>query len=128
MIDPIPDKLNQFTERVIGAAIEVHRVLGPGFLESTYEQAMCYELEDAGIAYQRQKPVHLDYKGRPLGEGKIDLLIEDQVVLELKAVTQLHENHATQVLAYLRATGLRLGLLLNFHEPVLVKGIKRVAL
>jgi GxxExxY protein len=116
------------TGRVIGAAIEVHRHLGPGFLEEVYEQALCHELALRGIAYERQAPCVVVYKGVAVGEGRLDLLVEDAVVVELKAVDRLAPIHEAQLLSYLKATGKRLGLLLNFNTPAMRDGIKRIAL
>lgn len=122
------DRLNRLSEAVIGAAIEVHSHLGSGFLESTYEKALSIELELCGIKHACQKPVSLIYKGRSIGDGKIDILVEDKLIFELKAVSELVDAHKTQVLAYLKATEFKLGLLINFHSPLLKDGIKRVVL
>jgi len=122
------ERLNLLSEQVIGAAIEVHRHLGAGFLESTYEKALVIELELRGIRCEVQKPVDLTYKGKSIGEGKIDLLIEGRLIVELKAVKELVDAHKTQVLAYLKASGHKLGLLINFHSPLLKDGVKRVVL
>ncbi|MGB0766241.1 MAG: GxxExxY protein [Phycisphaeraceae bacterium] len=122
------DRLNQLSENVIGAAIEVHRHLGSGFLESTYERALSIELDLRGISHELQKPVALEYKGRSIGDGKVDLLIQGILVVELKAVKDLADAHKTQVLAYLKATDHRLGLLINFHSPLLKDGVARVVL
>lgn len=111
---------------VIGAAIEVHRVLGPGFLESVYEEALAVELEARGIALRRQVPVEVDYKGRRIGLARLDLLVEDRVVVELKTAERLTPVHLAQVLSYLKATRLRCGLLINFNVPALRLGIQRV--
>ncbi len=113
---------------MIGAAIEVHRELGAGFLESTYERALSIELDLRGIKHRVQLPCSLKYKGKDIGEGKLDLLIEDVLVVELKAVKELAEAHQTQVLAYLKATGNPLGLLINFHSTLLKDGVRRVIL
>lgn len=121
--------LDALVNRVIGAAIEVHRVLGPGFLESVYEAALCAELEERGIPYARQAVVEVSYKGRPVGESRLDLLIDHRLILELKATDALAPIHVAQVLSYLRATNLHLGLLINFNVPRLRDGgIKRVIL
>ncbi len=116
------------TERIIGCAIEVHRQLGPGLLESSYEEALCVELADAGLRFQRQLAVPLFYKGRPIAEHRLDLVVEGQVVVEIKSVERLEPVFLAQVLTYLRASSCRLGLLVNFNVPVLKGGIKRVAL
>ena len=119
---------DQYARQVIGAAIEVHRVLGPGLLESVYEEALCIELTDRGIPFTRQQRIDFDYKGRSIGEGRLDFLVGETVVIELKAVESLKDVHLAQVLSYLRMTGHRLGLLINFNVPVLKKGIRRVVL
>jgi GxxExxY protein len=116
------------TERIIACAIEVHRVLGPGLLESAYEEALCAELEINGLAYARQVAVPLIYKGRPVGEYRLDLLVEDAVIVEIKTVERFDPVHEAQVLTYLRLTGKRVGLLINFHVPVLKAGLKRLVL
>ena len=119
---------DKITHAVIGAAIEVHRHLGPGFLESVYEDALAVELELRGIDYRRQVPVSICYKGRPVGKGKMDILVENKVVIELKTVDTLLPLYQAQLLSYLKATGLGLGLLINFNNRVLRDGIKRVIL
>jgi GxxExxY protein len=119
-------RVNRLSHEVIGAALEVHRLLGPGFLESLYEEALCIELELRKITFQRQAPIPVHYKGRVVGENRLDLLVGDCLVVELKAVDQLATIHTAQVLAYLKATGHKLGLLINFNVPVLKYGIKRV--
>ncbi|HET6314183.1 MAG TPA: GxxExxY protein [Chloroflexia bacterium] len=121
-------ELNRLSHDVIGAALEVHRVLGPGFLESVYEEALCLELELRGIPFARQAPLPVWYKGRIVGEGRMDLLVGGCLVIELKAVEVLAQIHAVQLLTYLRATGHKLGLLINFNVAVLKHGIKRVVL
>ncbi len=121
----MPDEL---TEKIIGAAIEVHRDLGPGLLESIYEEALCYEFELQRIKYQRQVPSDIIYKGKIIKGQKIDLLVEDEVVVELKSLSKLPEVALAQTLSYLKATNLRRGLVINFGEKRLIDGIKRVAL
>jgi GxxExxY protein len=111
---------------VIGAAIEVHRHLGPGFLESVYEEALCVELADHGIPFERQKEIGVLYKGRTVGRHKIDLLVGQLLIVELKTVEALAEIHKAQVISYLKATGLSLGLLINFNVSILKSGIHRV--
>ncbi len=119
---------DELTERILGCAIEVHRTLGPGLLESTYEEAMCVELEDARLAFVRQLPIPILYKGRELGEYRLDLLVEDAVIVEIKAVTKLDPVFDAQILTYLKVSGKRVGLLINFHAPLLKQGIKRFVL
>jgi GxxExxY protein len=116
----------ELSSRILGAAVEVHKALGPGFLESIYQRAMEVALEHRGIRFQRQKEVHVYFEGEDLGVQRLDLVVEEQVILELKAVKALEEIHFAQLRSYLKATGLHTGLLLNFNAPTLV--IKRVVL
>ncbi len=117
----------ELTKLIIGSAIEVHRHTGPGLLESAYEECLCYELSQRGLSFKRQVDLPVSYKGIKLDCGyKMDLVVEDKVVLELKAIDQLLPIHSAQLLTYLKLSGIRVGLLLNFHEPVLKKGIKRL--
>ena len=120
--------LDRLAHEVIGAAIEVHRVLGPGYLESVYEEALSVELGLRGVPFVRQAPVAVQYKGRSVGEGKLDLLVGGRLVVELKAAESLLPIHSAQVISYLKATGCRLGLLANFNSAVLKDNIKRVVL
>jgi GxxExxY protein len=120
----VPDE--QLTHAIIGVAIEVHRHLGPGLLESIYERAMQIELNRRELPYRAQVPVPLTYKGDPVGDFYADLIVADRVIVELKAVSALHNAHITQLLGYLGATRLHLGLLINFNVALLVKGVKRV--
>ena len=114
------------TERVIGAALEVHRALGPGLLESTYELCLCRELSVRGIVFERQKPVAVEYKGVKLDCGyRVDLLIENQLVVELKAVDGLTPINDAQLLTYLRLGGWSIGLIINFNVQLLKHGIRR---
>lgn len=122
----LPAELNRLSHEIIGAAIEVHRVLGPGLLESVYEEALCIELTARGVPHTRQPTVDLSYKGHPVGEGRLDLLVGDTVVVELKAAESLHDAHKAQVISYLKTTGYSLGLLINFNVAVLRDGIKRI--
>ena len=121
-------KLDQLAHDVIGAAIEVHRMLGPGFLESVYEEALCIELKLRGIPFERQVNRDIDYRGHSVGEGRMDLLVDKWLVVELKAFDGLAPIHSAQVISYLKATGYRLALLINFNVPVLKEGIKRIIL
>lgn len=122
-------KENEISGQVIGAAIEVHRQLGPGLLESAYEECLAYELELRHIPFERQKPLPLTYKGIHLDCGyRLDLLVGGLVVVELKAVKAFEPIHEAQILTYLRLTNCKLGLLLNFHSTLMKKGIKRIAL
>jgi GxxExxY protein len=122
------EKLNLLSEKIIGCAIEVHRNLGPGLLESIYEKALCYELGEAGLICRTQVVVPIFYKGTELGEHRIDLLVEDSIILELKAVEKIDPIFKAQLLSYLKITGLKLGLLLNFNVHFLKDGITRVIL
>lgn len=119
---------DELTEKIIGAAIEVHRVLGPGLLESVYEEALCVELRLRGISFQRQVEVDVNYKGHIIKEQRIDLLVAEEVIVELKAVAHLPEVAVAQTLSYLKATGLKRALLINFGERKLVNGVKRLSL
>jgi GxxExxY protein len=119
---------DKLAREVIGAAIEVHRALGPGLLESVYEAALVVELTERRIPFVRQAHTELKYKGQPVGEGRLDLLVDEVLVVELKSVEALMPVHVAQVLSYLRASGCRLGLLINFNVDVLKNGIKRVVL
>lgn len=122
-----PDReLDQLAHQVIGAAIEVHRQLGPGLLEGVYEKAMCIEFELRGIRFRKQSGVGINYKGRPVGKGKLDLLVGERLIIELKAVERLAPIHTAQMISYLRMTNRVLGLLINFNVPVLKEGIRRV--
>lgn len=105
--------------KIVGAAMEVHRVLGPGFLEAVYEAALALELEAQGILFERQRHLPVLYKGQVIGDYIADIVVEDKIILELKAVSALTEAHRAQALHYLAATGLRLALLLNFGETSL---------
>ena len=119
--------LNSLTSKIIGGAIEVHREFGPGLLESIYEEALALELASKGLNVQKQKEIQLIYKGQPLDRTyRIDLLVENQIIVELKAVSQILPIHEAQLLTYLKITQCKLGLLLNFNVPVLKQGIKRV--
>ncbi len=111
---------------VIGAAIEVHSVLGPGFFESVYEEALCVELGLRDIPFARQEVVAVDYKGHPVGEGRLDLLVDGCLIVEIKAVDAFAPIHLAQVISYLKTTGWQLGLLINFNVPILKDGIKRI--
>lgn len=122
------DDLNQITERIIGCAIEVHRNLGPGLLENTYEEALCIELADAGLKHQRQVTFPILYKGRTLREYRLDLLVEDAVIVEIKSVERFNPVFEAQVLTYLKATDKKIGLLLNFNSRLLRDGVKRFIL
>ncbi len=123
--EPGPE-LDALVHQTIGAAIEVHRALGPGFLEAIYEEALCLELAHRSISFHRQVPIPICYRSRPVGTSQLDLMVGGQLVVELKAVPQILPIHVAQVISYLKAARKPLGLLLNFHVPVLQAGIKRV--
>ena len=121
------EKMNELTEKIIGAAIELHKSLGPGLLESAYETCLSHEFSIADIAFERQVPVPVTYKSVPLDCGyRLDFLVEKTVVVELKAVEGLQPIHQAQLLTYLKLGGWPIGLLINFNVPVLKKGIKRM--
>ena len=123
------DDINNLTGSIIGAAIEVHRILGPGLLESAYEECLCRELALRSIAFERQKDLPIYYKGVALNCGyRLDVVVADRVILELKACEKLEAIHEAQLLTYLKLTGLKTGLLINFNVPVLKEGIKRLIL
>ena len=118
---------NLVSERVIGAAIEVHRQLGPGLLESSYQLCLCRELELRGIAYQSQAHLPLEYKGIQIGEGYvIDLLIEDNLIVEIKSVDKLLPIHSSQLMTYMRLLRVSAGLLINFNVQTLFQGLRRI--
>jgi len=123
----VQDDVNQLTEAIIGSAIRVHRHLGPGLLESTYEACLAFELVDQGLSVERQKELPVVYRDVRLDCGyRIDLLVERQIVVELKAVDQLHPIHTAQLLSYLKLADLRVGLLINFNVNKLTDGLKRI--
>lgn len=118
---------NTVAEKVIGLCIEVHRELGPGLLESIYEETIAFELNQAGINFSRQKEIPVSYKGNPLSMGfRADLIVDNLIVLEVKSVELLTPVHAKQVATYLNLTQLRLGLLINFNEYLLRDGLRRI--
>ena len=113
---------------IIGAAIEVHRELGPGLLESVYEHCLARELRAAGVPFLQQHPVPVRYKGEQLDMGfRLDLWVDQRIIVEIKAIDVLQEIHRAQLLSYLKLTGCKLGLLINFNEPLLTDGVRRVA-
>lgn len=119
----------ELTEQIIGAAIEVHKSLGPGLLESAYEECLCHELGLRGLGFERQKPIPLKYKRIKLDCGyRIDILVENKVIIELKTVEEIMPVHEAQLLTYLRLANIKVGLIINFYVPVLKDGIRRMAL
>ena len=124
----LEQKTELLVHKVIGASIEVHKVLGPGYLESVYESALCIELEKSGIIFSRQHKTAVHYKGKEIGEGRLDLLIENKIIVELKTVETLLPLHKTQVISYLKTTGCQIALLINFNTVVLTQGLQRIIL
>ena len=120
------DEMNDLTGRVIGAAIEIHRALGPGYQEGIYEEALAFEFGRMGVSFERQRTFSVKYLGHVVGEGRIDFLIEGKLVVELKAVEKTHPVHKAQVISYLKALSCQTGLLINFNESMLRSGIQRV--
>ncbi|MDP6592814.1 MAG: GxxExxY protein [Candidatus Marinimicrobia bacterium] len=118
-------ELNKTTEKIIGCAVEVHKTLGPGLLESVYEKALCIELKNGGLKFESQKSLPLSYKGVDVGEFKIDVLVEDKIVLELKSVERHDPVFEAQILSYMKLGNYPLGLLINFNSKLLKNGIKR---
>lgn len=119
--------INKMSNKIIGAAIEVHKALGPGLLESAYEQCLCHELGLQGMSFERQKELSVVYKGVKLDCGyKLDVVVEDAVILELKSCENIEPIHKAQLLTYLKLSGKSLGLILNFNKPVMRDGIVRI--
>jgi len=119
--------INKLTRDVIGAAIEVHKALGPGLLESAYEECLCHELKLRKIFYERQKELAIEYKGIKLDCGyRLDIVVASKLILELKSCNNLEPIHKAQLLTYLKLTGIKIGLLINFNVPILKQGIKRI--
>jgi len=127
-LDEPGEEIDRQVSELLAAAVEVHRVLGPGFVESVYEHALCVELELRNLPYRRQVPIPVEYKGHRVGESCLDLLVFDSIIVELKAVEALAPIHGVQVRSYLKATGCLIGLLVNFNVPVLLRGVRRIIL
>ena len=122
------DEINKITKKAIGCAIEVHRELGPGLLESVYQQCLQYELERNNIKFEAEVPIPIKYKNSNIRFAfRADFIIEDEVIIELKAVEEIHPIHYAQLLTYLKLTGKKIGLIINFNTEVLKDGIKRRA-
>ncbi|HRN26311.1 MAG: GxxExxY protein [Ignavibacteriaceae bacterium] len=122
-------EINELTGRIIGCAIDVHKILGPGLLESAYEECLCYELAENKILFERQKPIPVNYKSIKLDAGyRIDILVEKKVVLELKSIDVLAPIHTAQILTYLKFSEKKIGLLINFNVTKLKDGLKRYVL
>ncbi|BAI60628.1 conserved hypothetical protein [Methanocella paludicola SANAE] len=127
--DPIPDEINKLTGQIVDAAFIVHTTFGPGLLESIYEECLIHELKLRGIKVQSQINVPLDFKGLYIERGLIlDVLVEGQVIVEVKSVKELHPVYEQQLLTYMKITGKRVGLLINFNAPLIKNGIKRMVL
>jgi len=120
------EHIDKLARAILAAAVEVHRCLGPGYLESIYEEALAIEFTSAGISFARQVSVPVNYKNNLVGQGRLDFLVEGELIVELKAVETLLPLHKMQVLSYLKATGYQLGLLMNFNVPVLMRGVHRI--
>ncbi|MGC8810835.1 MAG: GxxExxY protein [bacterium] len=116
------------TEKIISSAIEVHKILGPGLLESIYEEALCYEFQLKGIKFERQKELDVLYKGKVIKGQRVDLIVDGEVIVEIKSVRRLEDIFTAQLLSYLKSTGLKRGLLINFGQKRLIDGLKRVSL
>jgi GxxExxY protein len=120
-------EINQLSSKIIGAAIEVHKGLGPGLLESAYEKCLCHELKLRGLSFASQKPLSLIFKGEKMDCGyQLDIVVENTIILELKSCEKIEPIHKAQLLTYLKLSGLKLGLLLNFNMPVMRDGIVRI--
>ncbi len=128
LCSPTEFPLKEKTERIISCAMEVHSALGPGLLEGLYEEALIHEFQLRGIKCERQKEITLNYKGKGIGKHRIDIIVEDQIIVELKAVEVIHQIYEAQLLTYLRVMDKRVGLLINFNVVRLKDGIKRVIL
>lgn len=125
----IDKEINDLSYKILGCAYKVHAALGPGLLESAYEACLCYELNEAGIHYERQKPLPIKYKETYLDCGyRIDILVENKIIIELKTVEKIQPIHTAQVMTYLRLSDIHLGLLLNFYNTNLQSGIRRYVL
>ena len=123
---PIPVETERVATTIIGAGIDVHRVLGPGFLERIYEEALCIELRTRGLTFERQRAIFVHYRGFEIPGQRIDLIVCNCVLVELKAIARIDTAHEAKVISYLRTTQLRLGLLLNFNCRTLRQGITRI--
>ena len=119
--------MNQLSSKIIGAAIEVHKTLGPGLLESAYEECLCHELSIQGLLFEKQKPLSIDYKGKKLDCGyRLDIVVEKAIIIELKSCEKIEPIHKAQLLTYLKLSGLNLGLILNFNVYLMRDGIVRI--
>jgi len=118
------EEINELSNRIIGLALEVHKALGPGFVEKIYQKALAYEFKEAKITFEEQKRIKVNYKGVYLGDQRVDFLVQNEIILELKSVSEINEIHEAQLLSYLKTTDKRLGLILNFAKKKL--DIKRL--
>ena len=125
---PIPKEVERYGKALLDAAFEVHTILGAGFLERVYEDALCYELVLRHVPFERQKAILVPYKDLRIEGQRLDLLIGGLVIVELKAVSDIHPVHQAQLMSYLKATGLRLGFIINFNVPHLKDGIRRIVM
>ena len=125
---PLPDDVEDLVQRTIGAYISVHSELGPGLLEAIYSRAIAAELTYLGIAYELERSIPVSYRGAVIGHHRLDLLVEAQIVLEVKAVDRLLPVHIAQVISYLKVSRARVGLLMNFNAEVLRHGLRRIVL
>ena len=125
---PLSPDAERAMHATIGCAIAVHRALGPGFLESVYQKAMCIEFTERRVAFEWERPIDVTYRGFAISGQRVDLIVEGLIVVELKAVVRFEEIHRAQVISYLRTTGLRGGLLVNFRVRVLKDGLQRIVL
>jgi GxxExxY protein len=125
-IGSLPADLEEIAHRVIGCGLRVHTALGPGFKESIYQEAMCLEMNASGLSFEREKPIVVRYRDWDIPGQRLDLVVEGRIVVELKAVRRLKEVHRRQVVSYLKAANLRLGIVMNFNTNHLRQGIKRV--
>jgi GxxExxY protein len=126
-VDPGVERVNRLTERIIGCAIEVHKAIGPGLLESAYEECFCYELSQSGLAFARQVALPVRYKAVNLDCGyRLDVIVENEIIIEVKAVERIIAIYEAQLLSYLKMLDKRVGLILNFHSSVMKYGIKRI--
>ena len=128
ILSPLSEELEALVHKTIGNCITVHRALGPGLLESIYSRAICIELEINGIPFEREKDIPVSYRGRLLCHNRLDIVVDQRLVLEVKSVEYITPVHRAQVLSYLRVSGIAVGLLVNFNVPVLQDGVKRIIL
>ncbi|MGE0444196.1 MAG: GxxExxY protein [Vicinamibacterales bacterium] len=126
--EAIPEATEAVARSIIGAAIAVHRALGPGFLERVYREALCYELASRSVPFETEKPIVVRYRNLDIKCQRADMVVDARVIVELKAISRLDGIHEAIVMSYLRSTRLRLGLLMNFHAPTLKEGLKRIVL